>query len=187
MTKKDKNHNIIGNKTPFFWAFMIVYLAYVFLGYLLAYILNNDVFVDPELPEWAIACFMICASIFTMVIPGIAAHYVYEKAEQNWYIWLCPIVLALMDGLLWLQPISRLIWLFPLSCDFPLACLNLDLSQVNISDDLILFISIVLLPSIIYAVCIFLAKLFARKPKTEIMEDKIGCIEVAYSDDKLGV
>lgn len=59
MTKKDKNHNIIGNKTPFFWAFMIVYLAYVFLGYLLAYILDNDVFVNPELPEWAMGCFVI--------------------------------------------------------------------------------------------------------------------------------
>lgn len=142
-------------------------------GLFVGNILDNDVFVDPELPEWALACTMICASIFTMVIPGIAAHYVYEKAEQNWYIWLCPIVLALMDGLLWLQPISRLIWLFPLSCGFPLDyCLNLDLSQVNISDDLILFVSIVLLPSIIYAVCIFLAKLFARKPKTEIMEEK---------------
>jgi hypothetical protein len=190
MTKK----NIIGNKIPFFWAFMIVYLAYVFLGYLLAYILNNDVFVNLELPEGETACFMICLSIFSMVIPGIAAHYVYEKAKRNWYIWLCPFVLMSINGLIWLEPINsggRLLWLFPLGCDSPLIFdlvgINLDLSQVNISNNLTTFDLIVLLPSIVYAVCIFLAKLFARKPKAEILKHKQDSIETACSNDKSGI
>ena len=189
MTKK----NFIGNKIPFFWAFMIVYLAYVFLGYLIAYILNNDVFVNLELPEGETACFMICLSIFSMVIPGIAAHYVYEKAKRNWYIWLCPLVLMSINGLIWLEPINRggrLFWLFPLGCDSPLIFyfvgINLDLSQVNMSNNLITFVLIVLLPSIIYAVCIFLAKLFARKPKAEILENNKRVIEAVYSDEKSG-
>ena len=194
MTKKNKSHNVIRKKLPFFWAFMIVYLAYVFLGYLLAFILNNDVFVNLELPEGETACFMICLSIFSMVIPGIAAHYVYEKAKRNWYIWLCPLVLMSINCLIWLEPInrgSRLLWLFPLGCDSPLIFyfvgINLDLSQVNISNDLITFVLIVLLPSIVYAVCIFLAKLFARKPKAEILEYKQDSIETACSYDKSGI
>ena len=185
MTKK--------NKTPFFWAFMIVHLAYVFVGNLLAYILNNDVFINLELPEGETACFMICLSIFAMVIPGIAAHYVYEKANRNWYIWLCPLVLMSINGLIWLEPInrgSRLLWLLPLGCDepliFDLGGINLDLSQVNLSNNMITFVLIVLLPSIIYAVCIFLAKLFARKPKADILENNKRVIEAVYSDEKSG-
>ncbi len=185
MTKK----NIIGNKIPFFWAFMIVYLAYVFLGYLLAYILNNDVFVNLELPEGETACFMICLSIFSMVIPGIAAHYVYEKAKRNWYIWLCPFVLMVNNGAIWLIPFHnslRDLVLFPLACVAPLFFgINLDLSQVNI--DLVTFVVIVLLPSIVYAMCIFLAKLFARKPKAEILEHKQDSIETACSNDTSGI
>lgn len=190
MTKK----NFIGNKIPFFWAFMIVYLAYVLLGYLLAYILNNEVFVNLELPEGETACFMICLSIFAMVIPGIAAHYVYEKAKRNWYIWLCPLVLMSINSLIWLEPInrgSRLLWLLPLGSDSPLIFnlvgINLDLSQVNMSNNMITFVLIVLLPSIVYAVCIFLAKLFARKPKAKILEYKNDSIEAACSDDKSGI
>lgn len=194
MTKKNKSHNIIGKKIPFFWAFMIVYLAYVFMGYLIAYILNNDVFVNLELPEGETACFMICLSIFAMVIPGIAAHYVYEKAKRNWYIWLCPLVLMSTNSLIWLEPInrgSRLLWLLPLGSDSPLIFnlvgINLDLSQVNMSNNMITFVLIVLLPSIVYAVCIFLAKLFARKPKAEILEYKQDSIETACSNDKSGI
>ena len=172
MTKK----NIIGNKIPFFWAFMIVYLAYIFLGYLIAYILNDNFFFNDELSEGTIPRFMVFVSIFTMVIPGIAAHYVYEKAQRNWYIWFCPLVLMVNNGAIWLIPfhnsLSDLV-LFPLACGAPLFFgINLDLSQVNMSNNMITFVLIVLLPSIIYAVCIFLAKLFARKPKTEIMEEK---------------
>lgn len=162
MTKK--------NKIPFFWAFMIVHLAYVFLGYLIAYNLNNNFFFNDELSE-GIPRFMVFVSVFTMVIPGIAAHYVYEKAKRNWYIWFCPLVLMVINGAIWLIPFHnslRDLGLFPLAC-VPLSFgINLDLSQVNI--DLVTFVVIVLLPSIVYAICIFLAKLFARKPKAEILE-----------------
>jgi hypothetical protein len=172
MTKKNKSHNIIGKKIPFFWAFMIVYLAYIFVGYLLAYILNNDVFVNLELPEGETACFIICISVFVMVIPGIAAHYVYEKAQRNWYIWFCPLVLMVINGAIWLIPVHNSLSdlrLFPLACGAPLFFgINLDLSQVNV--DLVTFVVTVLLPSIVYAICIFLAKLFARKPKAEFLE-----------------
>ena len=59
--------------------------------------------------------------------------------------------------------------LFPLACGAPLVFgINLDLSQVNV--DLVTFVDTVLLPSIVYAICIFLAKLFARKPKAEFLE-----------------
>ena len=190
MTKK----NIIGNKIPFFWAFMIVYLAYIFLGYLIAYILNDNFFFNDELSEGTIPRFMVFVSIFTMVIPGIAAHYVYEKAQRNWYIWLCPLVLMSINSLIWLEPInrgSRLLWLLPLGSDSPLIFnlvgINLDLSQVNMSNNMITFVLIVLLPSIVYAVCIFLAKLFARKPKAKILEYKNDSIEAACSDDKSGI
>ena len=172
MTKKNKSHNIIGKKIPFFWAFMIVYLAYIFVGYLLAYILNNDVFVNLELPEGETACFIICISVFVMVIPGIAAHYVYEKAQRNWYIWFCPLVLMVINGAIWLIPVHNSLSdlrLFPLAWGAPLVFgINLDLSQVNV--DLVTFVDTVLLPSIVYAICIFLAKLFARKPKAEFLE-----------------
>jgi hypothetical protein len=166
MTKK----NIIGNKIPFFWAFMIVYLAYIFLGYLIAYNLNNNFFFNDELSE-GIPRFMVFVSVFTMVIPGIAAHYVYEKAQRNWYIWFCPLVLMVINGAIWLIPFHnslRDLGLFPLACVPLFFGINLDLSQVNI--DLVTFVVIVLLPSIVYAICIFLAKLFARKPKAEILE-----------------
>ena len=189
MTKKNKSHNIIGKKIPFFWAFMIVYLAYIFVGYLLAYILNNDVFVNLELPEGETACFIICISVFVMVIPGIAAHYVYEKAQQNWYIWFCPLVLMVINGAIWLIPVHNSLSdlrLFPLACGAPLFFgINLDLSQVNV--DLVTFVDTVLLPSIVYAICIFLAKLFARKPKAEILEHKQDSIETACSNDKSGI
>ena len=167
MTKK----NIIGNKIPFFWAFMIVYLAYIFLGYLIAYILNDNFFFNDELSEGTIPRFMVFVSIFTMVIPGIAAHYVYEKAQRNWYIWFCPLVLMVINGAIWLIPFHnslRDLGLFPWACVPLFFGINLDLSQVNI--DLVTFVVIVLLPSIVYAICIFLAKLFARKPKAEILE-----------------
>ena len=49
------------------------------------------------------------------------------------------------------------------------------------------FVVIVLLPSIVYAMCIFLAKLFARKPKAEILEYKQDSIETACSNDKSGI
>ena len=189
MTKKNKNHNVIGKKTPFFWAFMIVYLAYIFLGYLIAYILNDNFFFNDELSEGTLPRFMVFVSIFTMVIPGIAAHYVYEKAQRNWYIWFCPLVLMVNNGAIWLIPfhnsLSDLV-LFPLACGAPLFFgINLDLSQVNI--DLVTFVVIVLLPSIVYAMCIFLAKLFARKPKAEILEHKQDSIETACSNDKSGI
>ena len=157
MTKK----NIIGNKIPFFWAFMIVYLAYVFWGYLIAYILNDNFFFNDELSEGTLPRFMVFVSIF-------------EKAQRNWYIWFCPLVLMVNNGAIWLIPFHnslRDLGLFPLACGAPLFYgINLDLSQVNI--DLMTFVVIVLLPSIVYAMCIFLAKLFARKPKVEIMEYK---------------
>ena len=115
---------------------------------------------------------MVFVSIFTMVIPGIAAHYVYEKAQRNWYIWFCPLVLMVINGAIWLIPVHNSLSdlrLFPLACGAPLVFgINLDLSQVNV--DLVTFVDTVLLPSIVYAICIFLAKLFARKPKAEILE-----------------
>ena len=184
MTKK----NFIGNKIPFFWAFMIVYLAYVFLGYLIAYILNDNFFFNDELSEGTIPRFMVFVSIFTMVIPGIAAHYVYEKAQRNWYIWFCPLVLMVNNGAIWLIPFHnslRDLGLFPLACVPLFFGINLDLSQVNI--DLVTFVVIVLLPSIVYAMCIFLAKLFARKPKAEILEHKQDSIETACSNDTSGI
>ncbi len=183
MTKK----NIIGNKIPFFWAFMIVYLAYIFLGYLIAYNLNNNFFFNDELSE-GIPRFMVFVSIFTMVIPGIAAHYVYEKAQRNWYIWFCPLVLMVINGAIWLIPFHNSLrdpGLFPLACVPLFFGINLDLSQVNI--DLVTFVVIVLLPSIVYAMCIFLAKLFARKPKAEILEHKQDSIETACSNDTSGI
>ena len=170
MTKKNKSHSVIRKKLPFFWAFMIVYLAYIFLGYLIAYNLNNNFFFNDELSE-GIPRFMVFVSVFTMVIPGIAAHYVYEKAKRNWYIWFCPLVLMVINGAIWLIPFHnslRDLGLFPLACVPLFFGINLDLSQVNI--DLVTFVVIVLLPSIVYAICIFLAKLFARKPKAEILE-----------------
>ena len=148
-------------KIPFFCAFMIVYLAYILLGYLLMYRFDNNMF---EYPEGSMARFIIAVSILAMVLPGIAAHYVSEKARRNWYVWFCPLVLILINVPLWLMRKSCLLTLFPLSTGLPISILvNLDVDL-----DLAVFMDIVLMPSIIYSICIFLAGLFSRRPKAKV-------------------
>lgn len=148
-------------KIPFFCAFMIVYLVYVILGYSLMYIFDNNIFFNDEFPQGTMAGFFILMSVFAMVVPGIAAHYVYKMARRNWYVWFCPLALMLINVLLWLMRKGSILVIFPMCCGMPLC---MALNKIN-NADLAVFVDIVLVPLIIYSICIFLAQLFARKPR----------------------
>lgn len=162
---KESSDDTCRRKTPFFWAFMIVSLTYVIVGYLTMYLFDNNVFHNDEFPEWMLAGFLIAASVFAMVVPGIAAHYVYEKARRNWYVWICPLVLILLNVPLWLMRKSCLLTIFPIGIGFPI---SIHLNGIISNDDLAEFMYIVLMPSIIYSICIFLARLFSRRPKAKV-------------------
>lgn len=152
-------------KIPFFWAFMIVYLAYVLLGFLLMYIFDNKIFLNDEFPQSTLAGFIILSSALYMVVPGIAAHYVHEKARRNWYVWICPLVLMLINVLIWLIRKDCTLSLFPLCCGMPLA---MALGEIN-NAVLAMFVYMVFVPSIIYSFCILLARLFSRRPKAKVV------------------
>lgn len=65
----------------------------------LAYIVDNNVFTNDEFPDAMMAGIMIIYCVCSMIVPGIAAHFVYEKAKRSWIIWICPLVLMLTCGL----------------------------------------------------------------------------------------
>ena len=152
-------------KIPFFWVFMIVYMTYILLGYMLMYLFDNNVFRNDELPEKTMAGFIIAVSFFAMIVPGIAAHYVYEKAHHDWYVWFCPLVLVLINVPLWLMRKSCLLTLLPISVGLPI---NIPFGRIIANVDLAVFVYIVLMPSIIYSICIFLARLFSLRPKAKV-------------------
>lgn len=160
---KNSSNNTSRKKIPFFWAFMIVYLTYVLLGYLLMYIFDNNIFLNDEFPQSMMAVFFILMSVFAMAVPGIAAHYVYEKARRSWYIWFCPLALMLINVLIWLIRKDSMLAIFPVSCGMPL---SMALNKIN-NVDLAVFVNLVFVPSIIYSFFIYLAKSFSRKPKTK--------------------
>ena len=165
---KKSSYSTDRKKIPFFWAFMIVYVTYILLGYLLMYLFDNNVFCNDEFPEGTMAGFFIAFSFLAMVVPGIAAHYVYEKARRNWYVWFCPLVLILINVPLWLMRGGSLLTIFPMIIVLPISMPFIPLWRMITNVDLALFIYIVLMPSIIYSICIFLARLFSRRPKAKV-------------------
>ena len=160
---KISSNNTSRKKKPFFWVFMIVYLSYVLLGYLMMYIFDNNIFLNDEFPQGMMAVYFILMSVFAMAVPGIAAHYVYGKARRSWYVWFCPLVLMLINVLIWLIRKDCMLAIFPLSCGMPL---SMALSKMN-NVDLAVFVDFVFVPSIIYSFCIHLAKSFSFMTKTK--------------------
>lgn len=151
-------------RLPFFWAFMIIYVLYVAVGYLLSYICDNDMFRNDEFPAITMAVFSVVDTILVMVVPGIVAHYVYKKCRRRWYVWLCPVGLMLFNigiFMLWLQGYRGALNFLPLLCEMPL-CALLPPESWFPSLTPMMLVDMVVLPSIVYAACIWLAMLLVR-------------------------
>lgn len=154
------------NRNSFFWVFMIFYSVCLLSSMLLAYIVDNNVFTNDEFPDAMMAGIMIIYCVCSMIVPGIAAHFVYEKAKRSWIIWICPLVLMLISIPLWMIPVhnsARGLVVFPIACGMPLTLLIPHPLSMNV--EILTFADIAFWPSVFYLICILFTKWFLQKSK----------------------